>query len=143
MLSKKSIFTSMSPFECRKRPVKKTASTLTLFICFESCRGCHRKLLQMAQHPLRDNSMLGLVSRTSELLFPCVHLNASFIWKKPSSHSQMVSIVLIAAAIFLEFTRVAGRLYSQLELRSKGIISAPGYLDSLGRKQSFKNDGKK
>lgn len=50
----------------------------------------------------------------------------------------MVSIVLIAAAIFLEFTRVAGRLYSQLELRSKGIISAPGYLDSLGGKQSFK-----
>lgn len=46
----------------------------------------------------------------------------------------MVSIVLIAAAIFLEFTRVAGRLYSQLELRSKGIISAPGYLDSLGEK---------
>lgn len=51
----------------------------------------------------------------------------------------MVSIVLIAAAIFLEFTRVAGRLYSQLELRSKGIISAPGYLDSLGGKLS-KND---
>lgn len=60
--------------------------------------------------------------------------------KKPSSHSQMVFIVLIAApAIFLEFTRVAGRLYSQLELRSKGIVSAPGYLDSLGRKHGWLN----